>query len=606
MVRTDRWLVALAMILATSVGAAADPPDEPLVVRDMPEIGKRGGDIRTLIGQPRDARMFLVYGYARLVGYDRELNLVPDILRDIEVEDGRIFTLHLRPGHRWSDGHPFTTEDFRFFWEDVAHHEMLRPTGPPVEMIVDGELPEVEILDELTIRYSWSRPNPFFLPALAGPLPLYIQMPAHYLKPFHERYADADALAAEVAEAGARDWAQLFGLHSREHRATEPDLPTLQPWRLVTAPPAERIVAERNPHFHRVDPNGVQLPYADRMIFGVIESRLIPVKVGGGETDLQARGLAFSDVTFLKQSEERAGMHTHLWRTSPASHLTLYPNLNAIDPVWREVFRDVRVRRAFSLGIDRRAIASFLYFGIAEPANNTLLPESPLYDEDIASRWRAHDPERANRLLDEAGLARGSNGVRRLPDGRPMEIVVETAGESTEHSDVLQLVTDQWREIGVRLLTRPSQREVLRNRIFAGETLMTIATGVENGLATADMSPEAFAPTSQVHYQWPMWGQHHETKGQAGEAPDMAEAARLYELFETWRFAPDPEAKRAVWEEMLDLWSDNVFTLGLVSGVRQPVAVKTDLVNVPAEAVYSWDPGAHFGVYRADTFWWRN
>ncbi len=602
-----RTLVALSCLGLLACGAVfAAPPDEPLVVTDMPEIGRPGGDLRTLIGQPRDARMFLVYGYARLVGYDRDLNIVPDILRDVEIEDGRIFTLHLRPGHRWSDGHPFTAEDFRFFWEDVAQHELLRPTGPPIEMVVDGELPAFEVLDELTVRYTWSQPNPFFLPGLAGALPLVIQMPAHYLKPVHERHAEPAELEARVQRAGARDWAQLFGRHSREHAATDPDLPTLQPWRLRTVPPAERIVAERNPHFHRVDPNGVQLPYLDRMIFSVIESRLIPVKVGGGEADLQARGLAFSDVTFLKESEGRAGMHTHLWRTAPAAHLAIFPNLNARDPVWREVFRDVRVRRAFSLATDRRSLASFLYFAIAEPSNNTLLPESPLWRKEVAEAWVDHDPDRANALLDEAGLdRRGAGGIRLLPDGRPMEIVVETAGETTEHADILELVADQWRQIGVRLLTRPSQREVLRNRIFAGDALMTIATGIDNGLPTADMSPEAYAPTSQVHYQWPMWGQYHETRGQAGEPPDLAAAERLYALFDDWRFAVDAPARRMAWDEMLDLWADNVFTIGLVSGVRQPVAVKTDLVNVPAEGIYSWDPGAHFGIYRPDTFWWR-
>jgi peptide/nickel transport system substrate-binding protein len=62
----------------------------------------------------------VVYGYARLVGYNEDLELVPDILKDVEVEDGRIFTFHLREGHKWSDGEPFTSEDFRYWWENVA------------------------------------------------------------------------------------------------------------------------------------------------------------------------------------------------------------------------------------------------------------------------------------------------------------------------------------------------------------------------------------------------------------------------------------------------------------------------------------------------------
>ena len=69
----------------------------------------------------------------------------------------RVFTFHLRKGHRWSDGSPFTSEDFRYFWEDVANDPKLSPSGPPIELLVESEKPKVEILDETTVRYSWSK-----------------------------------------------------------------------------------------------------------------------------------------------------------------------------------------------------------------------------------------------------------------------------------------------------------------------------------------------------------------------------------------------------------------------------------------------------------------
>ena len=93
-------------------------------------VGKHGGDIRMLVTRDKDVRLLIVYGYARLVGYDEKLDVEPDILEWLEVEDGRIFTMMLRDGHRWSDGAPFTTEDFRYYWEDVANNEELRPVGP--------------------------------------------------------------------------------------------------------------------------------------------------------------------------------------------------------------------------------------------------------------------------------------------------------------------------------------------------------------------------------------------------------------------------------------------------------------------------------------------
>src|SRR5690606_7319621 len=138
-----------------------------------------------------DTRLFSIYGYARLLGYDRHLNLVPDILESGEGGEGRSCTFHRRQGHRWSGGHPCTAEDLRCWREGGPHHGELSPAGPPRDLLVAGEPPKFEVLSERAVRYSWSRPNPGFLPRLAGASPLYIYRPAHYLKRFHKKYSAA-------------------------------------------------------------------------------------------------------------------------------------------------------------------------------------------------------------------------------------------------------------------------------------------------------------------------------------------------------------------------------------------------------------------------------
>jgi peptide/nickel transport system substrate-binding protein len=409
-----------------------------------------------------------------------------------------------------------------------------------------------------------------------------------------------------VENAQARDWAQLHGRKDGMYNFDNPELPTLQPWCLTTPPPATRFVFERNEHFHRVDADGQQLPYIDRVIFDVVDDKLIPVKTGAGETDLQSRGLFFKPYTFLKESEGRSRLDTHLWETARGAHLAIYPNLTANDEVWRELFRDVRFRRALSLGVDRDEINQIMYFGLGMGGANTVLPKSPLYKPEYRDTWAEFDPERANALLDEIGLTeRSGDGLRLLPDGRPMEIIVETAGEETEQSDVLELVGESWLKLGIKIHTKPSQREMFRNRVFAGDALMSIWYGLENGIPSAEMSPSEFAPTSQQQLQWPKWGQHFETKGSAGEPPDEPEAARLLELFEAWRAASDTEERGAIWHEILQIYGDQTYSIGLISGVLQPVAVRENLRNVPEEAVYNWEPGAQFGVYRPDTFWFE-
>ena len=585
-------------------------PQRPSVVAltgDGLAPGRHGGELRLLMGRAKDVRLLVVYGYARLVGYDRDYRLAPDIAEDIEVEEGRVFTLRLRPGHRWSDGHPFTSEDFRYYWEDIATNEALAPFGPPRVYLVEGEPPRFEVLDEHTVRYTWPRPNPFFLPALAGARPESLYAPAHYLQAFHARYADEAALNELAREEGKRNWAAVHTSRFRPYRNTNPDLPTLQPWVNTTAPPSQRFVFVRNPFFHRADTNGRQLPYIDRVVVNISDGKLIPAKTGAGESDLQARHLTFNDYTFLKQGEKRNAKQVRLWETTRGAHVALYPNLNVADPGWRALMHDARFRRALSLAIDRHEINQVIYFGLATEGNDTVHAKGPLYEEDYRTRWARFDLDAANALLDEIGLVeRNDEGIRLMPDGRPLEIIVETAGEDTEQTDVLELVGWTWKEAGIKLFSKPLQREVFRNRIASGQTVVSVWSGLENGLPLPDMSPLDLAPTRQDQFQWPRWGQHYETAGASGEAPALAPARELAELSRGWLSAPDTGARRAIWERMLAIRADNVFSIGIVSGVPQPVVVDARLRNVPEKGIYNWDPGAHFGIYRPDTFWFED
>jgi len=578
-------------------------PNEPSVA-EMKTLGRQGGRIRLLMGRAKDIRLLVVYGYARLAKYVPDLSIQPDILKDIVVRQGREFTLHLRRGHKWSDGYPFTTEDFRFYWDDIANNEELSPTGLPAVMKIGGEAPIFEVIDEVTLRYTWSLPNPYFLPLLAQANPFYLYRPAHYLKKFHADYQDPGELTRLVEEQGQRNWVSLLLKRGRQYRNNNPELPTLQPWVLKTKPPAERFIFRRNPYYHRIDANGRQLPYVDEVTITIASSKLIPAKTGAGEADLQARSLSFSDYTFLKQGEERNNYTVHLWQTAKGAHIALFPNLNTSDPEWRKLFRNTDFRRALSMATNRHEINQVIYFGLAYEGNNSPLPQSSLFNEEYAKRWTDFDLIAANRILDDLGLTQRNNrGVRLLPDGRPMEIIVETAGEDTEQADVLELVHDSWLQAGIKIYTKPLQRQVLRNRVFAGTTLISVWFGLENGIPTPGTSPAELAPTSQQQFQWPKWGQYYETNSKAGEQIDMAIPRQLAALNEAWMMAEDDNTRRQIWEEMLDLHTDNVFSIGLASGVRQPVVVSNRLHNVPTEGIYNWDPGAHFGIYQPDTFW---
>ena len=220
--------------------------------------------MQTIVGRSKDIRLINVWSYARLVGYNTKFRLVPDILKDIKVENGRVFTLYLRKGHKWSDGHPFTSEDFRFWWEDIANHPKLNPNGPEQFMRVDEELPKFEVIDETTVRFTWKDVNPVFLPTLAKARPPFIYRPAHYLKKYHPKYTSKLQIDLQVAENNARNWAALLNGRDNMYKANNPDLPSLQPWVPTKSETERRFIMVRNPYYHRIDPTGRQLPYIDR------------------------------------------------------------------------------------------------------------------------------------------------------------------------------------------------------------------------------------------------------------------------------------------------------------------------------------------------------
>ncbi|MXN46624.1 ABC transporter substrate-binding protein [Shinella kummerowiae] len=568
--------------------------------------GVQGGTARMLIGGQRDVRLMPINSYSRLVGYDRDLKLQADILESFTVEEERIFTFRLREGHKWSSGEPFTADDFRYCWEEVILNRELFKGGPPVDLLVEGKPPTFEMIDPLTVRYRWEKPIPDFLPKLAAPIPLVLALPSAYMRQFHKKFQAADVLEKHIQKQRVDDWRGLHIKMSRQNRPENPDLPTLEAWRPRTAPPAEQFIFDRNPFFHRVDENGVQLPYIDRVVMNVSSPDLISAKTATGESDLQIANLDFADYTLLKEAETIYPLNVVLWKRTLGSRVALIPNLNCGDKGWQKVLRDVRVRRAMSLAINRTEINKAVFYGLGQESANTVLPDSPLFKQDYAKAWASYDPDQANRLLDEAGLdKRDDEGLRLLPDGRSAHLVVESAGESTLETDVLELITDHFRTVGLGLFVRTSQRDIFRSRAIGGEVIMSVWYGLDNGVPTPEMSPSELAPTSDDQYQWPVWGMYFATVKTKGEPPDMPEVQYLVDKYDAWQMTTTDDERTAIWHEMLAHHADQVFTIGTVNGISQPVVRARRMRNVPDKALCGFNPTSFLGVYMPDTFWYE-
>ena len=240
-----------APALAELVKAGKLPPvqerigRDPLVVKPLREIGKYGGTWRRGFTGPFDtSNGHRAAQNDKLLYWDYTgTRIVPNIARDWKVSpDGKVTTLWLRRGMRWSDGAPFTADDFVFWYQDMYLNQELIPV-PLTVMTINGTPISLEKVDDTTIR--------FFAPEPYHALPIVLASvwgighharfgreglggfaPAHYLKQFHPKYASKEDMAKKLAELKFETWVTLF--KNRNDACRNPDLPVVTPWKTVS------------------------------------------------------------------------------------------------------------------------------------------------------------------------------------------------------------------------------------------------------------------------------------------------------------------------------------------------------------------------------------
>src|SRR5438093_3837032 len=187
---------------------------DPLVIKPLKEIGKYGGALRAGFTGPAD----FWNGFRCCSGPDHLMfwdytgdKAVPNLAKGLEMQDGgKAWLVHLRRGMKWSDGKPFTADDFVFWFEDIYRNKDLNPT-PSAAMAINGKQGVIEKVDTHTVRFKFPEPY-FMLPdVLAGSTDLGGQWsayrgmggfaPAHYLKQFHPKYVNAEELDKKAKEA---------------------------------------------------------------------------------------------------------------------------------------------------------------------------------------------------------------------------------------------------------------------------------------------------------------------------------------------------------------------------------------------------------------------
>jgi len=563
-------------------------PKEPLVVEPVEEVGQYGGTWRQLHIGPVDLAQNWYMLHEPLGRYTMDFSkVVPNLPKGWEFsEDAKTITIYLREGMKWSDGEPFTADDFMFWYNDIVLNDELSPTKPS-QLKRAGEVGVMEKLDDYTIRITFKEPYGAFEEFLTFPAwwaQLY--QPAHYLKAFHKDYADSEELEAAMKKEGFDTWTELFA--AKTAKFNNPGTPDVMPWIVQNSVEDPIQTLERNPYYWKVDPAGNQLPYIDKVTRTLVpDAEALLLKAIAGDADYQSRRVSsLANYPVVMENREK-GDYRVLPNLSPQTNFgTIFFNYSHKDPVLKDLFLQRDFRIALSVAIDREEINQLLFKGQATPGQATVAPGSPWFEEEFLTKHAQYDPDQANQLLDGLGLTeRDDEGFRLRADGKRLSLVdLAFTPWPDENVEIQELVKGYWKAVGVELIVKPTDRQLWGTQVHAGEHDVASYAANLGFFGNPPTVRETFCISESGQHWAPQWGLWYQTEGKEGEEPPE-EVKKLQSLYE--RILSEPSAKRRIRlsKEGLALHADNVWMIGIVAGPKLGTftIAKNNFRNVPSE-----------------------
>jgi peptide/nickel transport system substrate-binding protein len=615
--------------LAELVKAGKLPPvaervgQDPLVIKPLHEIGKYGGTWRGGFTGPAD----FWNGFRCCSGPDHLMfwdytgdRVVPNIAKALDMQDGgRTWVVHLRRGMRWSDGKPFTADDFVFWFEDIYRNKDLVPT-PSAAMAINGKQGMVEKVDAATVRFKFPEPYYMFPDMLAGSTDVgghawrgYVGLggyaPAHYLKQFHPKHIGQAEVEKKAKDLKFDSWVRMF-LYKNDW-ALNPELPVLSPWKTVTPINTPTWTLERNPYSVYVDTAGNQLPYIDRVVLTLAENlEVINLRAIAGEYDWQQRHLDLGKLPVFIENQQRGNYKVYLDPGDYGGDMIIKFNLNYdADPEIAKWFNTTDFRRALSLGIDRDQINETFWLGTGTPSS-VVPADGNKYNPGPQYRklWATLDVKKANEMLDRIGLAKkDAQGYRLRSDGKGrLRIEIMTlGGQFVQFTQISEMIREQWKKIGIDLQVQEVERSLALKRTAANE--QQLGAWNNDGSEHLFTFPLHVFPfeIAAVASSGPHYARWFQSGGTQGKAP----TGRLREMMDKFRKAYGvPEKERVeLGKEVWKIAADEVYIIGVIGmgpasmGVR---VVKNSMGNVPARQYNSPD-GKTPTISRPATFYWK-
>ena len=568
-------------------------PDNPLVMVPWEQIGQFGGTMRiqNFTAEMRRMGSAPFYETRPGPGVGREgkrlqAELDPGVMEWWEVSaDGKTTTTRIRQGLKWSDGQPVTTDDLLYYWNDVLNNEDLTPMLPQAFLIRAPVA--LSVIDQNTFRLDFTTSFGTFPNAIDNFYlqPFYLLRPAHFSKQYHRDYAPEKELQDRMREEGydLNNWSKYYlDMMGRFYPAggliSSPvgtEVPNLFPWYPVQVEEGVAVQWERNPYYYKIDPEGNQLPYVDKIQMDLGGGNLenINLKIINGQIDYIAEGLPLENLPLYTENEESGGYKVMLlpyWRSFP--NLAFFNYVAPDDPVLTDILQDLRFRQAVSLAIDRPEMNEALYLNLGEPIQYSPSPSSPWYREEFAQASAAYDPDKANALLDEMGITwEADKEFRTRPDGEPFKIDFTAVNYDPWRRDH-EMLQQYWKEIGIDVQMRTVDGSSYWS-LYGGQQLE----------ATVNWSNEP-EPTDRGQYSHPArlvpgWATWVSSGGVRGvEPPEWVQ--EVYEARDVMFSSADKQEQLAAGFKISEAQAKYLWYIGTVGRLPVPAIYSTRMGNI--------------------------
>jgi peptide/nickel transport system substrate-binding protein len=585
-------------------------PSDVMVVPVVDQIGEYGGTWRRAFTGPNDGQN------ADRIMMDEDLkfdlngvDVIPNIAKGWEISnDGTVYTLKLRKGMKWSDGAPFTADNYIWWFENVLTNEEINP-GRNKQLGWSGyNVETIRKVDETTVQYVLPERADGFLDALAtytiGGFTLHGRIgdgdygPSHYMQQWHRDFAwNKAAYDKMVSDEGfGINWPLFFKERSNPLRNTE--LPVVSPWR-VTSPITEQIYEwERNPYYWAVDPAGNQLPYIDNISMILIgDKEVLNLKAIAGEIDFQHRHIDMAKVPVMRENADKCDCTVKFWPSPAGSQAGLTINNSyglggtAQNPLTYDVDREIQkwlfnkdFRIALSHSIDRQRINEVVFQGLGTVSQGGFIKGHPFYPGDEYDQKYMDGADVANALLDSIGLdKKDGDGFRLRTDGSGETLIFELAYIANyfiDYEPIAELTKEDFEKIGIKTFLKAEDVKLYADRRYNNDHVL-VAGGA--GGQRFPLNLTEWYAVGQAYRNWYTGAQDAYAAGNPVAQPTDPNIFRLATLTDEAKLLRYVDRKDN-YIETQRIVIDNQYVIGYVGGTpafNGIVVVKNYFKNVP-------------------------